>query len=256
MLESADGPRKLAQYSFIGFSPTKVVQVKNHRYAEFSSDKKVSIDTNDPFTRLREVLAENFTTYRGFRFVGGLVGYFSYDAVRYLETLPNHAEDDLKFPDMEFGVYDDGIVFDHLTGQAYYYWYTTNRIREIERLLGQKTKTLDLVADEIGTNVTQSQFEEMVSTAKKYIKDGDIFQAVLSKRFHCSFKGDLIGFYKALREINPSPYMYFLKMKNRAIIGSSPEMLGRVDGREVDTFPIAGNASHRKDAPRRWKVSK
>jgi anthranilate synthase component 1 len=240
MLESADGPRKLAQYSFIGFSPTKVVQVKDQRYSEFSSDKNFSIDTNDPFTRLRGVLAENYTTYRGFRFVGGLVGYFSYDAVRYLESLPTHAKDDLHLPDLEFGVYDDGIVFDHLTGQAYYYWYTTNRIREIERLLGQKTRTRDLSTDEIGTNVTQSQFEETVRAAKEYIKDGDIFQTVLSKRFHCSFKGDLINFYTALREINPSPYMYFLKMKNRGIIGSSPEMLGRVDGRDVDTFPIAG----------------
>ena len=230
----------MAQYSFIGFSPTKVVEVKSQRYEEFSSDKNVSIDTNDPFAGLRKLLAENFTTYRGFRFVGGLVGYISYDAVRYLESLPNHSQDDLNFPDLEFGIYDDGIVFDHLTNQAYYYWYTTNRIREIERLLDQKIETRDLVADETGTNVTQSQYEAMVSTSKKYIKDGDIFQTVLSKRFHCSFKGDLINFYKTLSEINPSPYMYFLKMKNRAIIGSSPEMLGRVDGRDVDTFPIAG----------------
>jgi len=240
LLESAEGPRKLAQYSFIGFSPTKTVKVKDQRYTEFSPDRRFSTDTDAPFTRLRAILSENYTTYRGFRFVGGLVGYFSYDAVRYLESLPAHAIDDLKLPDLEFGVYDDGIVFDHLTGQAYYYWYTTNRIREIEKQLRQKSRTRDLVADELGTNIPQADFEKMVTTAKKYIKDGDIFQTVLSKRFHCSFKGNLINFYKALREINPSPYMYFLKMKNRAIIGSSPEMLGRVDGRQVDTFPIAG----------------
>jgi len=80
----------------------------------------------------------------------------------------------------------------------------------------------------------------MVDRAKRYINSGDIFQVVLSKRFECTYSGALINFYKRLREINPSPYMYFLKMRNRAIVGSSPEMLGRVDGRKAETFPIAG----------------
>jgi anthranilate synthase component 1 len=240
ILESAEGPRKLAQYSFIGFSPIKVIEVKNHKYSENSPDKSYSVTIDDPFARLREILTGNFTTYHGFRFVGGLVGYFSYDAVRYLEELPSQAKDDLKLPDLEFGVYDDGIVFDHLTGQAYYYWYTRNRVREIEKMLNHKTRARELTASDLETNISQSRFESMVRSAKGYIKEGDIFQTVLSKRFECSFKGDLVNFYKALREINPSPYMYFLKMKKRAIVGSSPEMLGRVDENDVETFPIAG----------------
>jgi len=217
-----------------------VVKVKDGKYAESSSDSSFSSHTDNPFVRLRAILSEKRTTYRGFRFVGGLVGYFSYDAVRYLESLPSHAKDDLDLPDFEFGVYDDGIVFDHLTGQAYYYWYTTNRIRLIEQHLRQRTRARELVAEGLGTDISQTSFEDIVTRAKKYIKQGDIFQTVLSKRFHCSFKGDLIDFYESLKEINPSPYMYFLKMKNRAIVGSSPEMLGRVDGRNVETFPIAG----------------
>ncbi len=241
MLESAEGPQKLAQYSFIGFSPAKVVKAKNGKYTETSSDNDSRIvQTNDPFVPLRKTLAENFTTYHGFRFVGGLVGYFSYDAVRYLEKLPSHACDDLKLPDFEFGVYDDGIVFDHLTGQAYYYWYNNNRLKEIERCLTQRLMPTSLIADEPRTNLKQAEFESMVKEAKHYIKAGDIFQVVLSKRLEFSFKGDLINFYKALREINPSPYMYFLKMRNRAVVGSSPEMLGRVDKGRAETFPIAG----------------
>ncbi|HUK50312.1 MAG TPA: anthranilate synthase component I [Terriglobales bacterium] len=241
LLESAEGPRKLAQYSFIGFSPGKVIKVKKNKYSEFSSSKQTTTETDEPFAGLRNALTENYTTYHGFRFVGGLVGYFSYDAVRYLEALPTHAEDDLELPDLEFGVYDDGIVFDHLTGQAYYYWYTRNRLREIERLLEEKkTRTRELIASDLAINIPQSRFEGMVRKAKNYIKAGDIFQTVLSKRFECSFEGDLLNFYKTLREINPSPYMYFLKMRKRAIVGSSPEMLGRVDKRDVETFPIAG----------------
>ena len=242
MLESAEGPRKLAQYSFIGFSPSKIVEAKNRRYTETypNGTHSSTFETRDSFQALRKLLAENFTTYRGFRFVGGLVGYFSYDAIRYLESLPNPPKDDLTLPDLEFGVYDDGIVFDHLTGQAYYYWYNNNRMQEVERVLNKKSKTNRLAANDLRTNITQVKFEAMVRKAKRYVKDGDIFQAVLSKRFEFSFKGDLIDFYQALRDINPSPYMYFLKMKQRAIVGSSPEMLGRVEGKCADTFPIAG----------------
>lgn len=137
-------------------------------------------------------------------------------------------------------MYDDGIVFDHITGQAYYYWYNENRIRKIEQLLQNVPEGRPLVVGKLRTNMTRSRFENKVRKTKEYIRAGDIFQAVLSKRFEFSFKGDLIDFYKTLREINPSPYMYFLKMKERAIIGSSPEMLGRVEGEHVETFPIAG----------------
>lgn len=250
LLESAEGPRKLAQYSFIGFSPSKIVEAKNRRYTETSAlgDDSRTFETSDPFLALRGVLAENFTTYHGFRFVGGLVGYFSYDAIRYLESLPKPAKDDLALPDFEFGVYDDGIVFDHLTEQAYYYWHNNNRIREVERLLSAKLNTNNLVANDLRTNITQDKFETMVRKVKRYIKAGDIFQAVLSKRFEFSFRGDLINFYKALRDINPSPYMYFLKMKGRAIVGSSPEMLGRVEGKRAETFPIAGTRPVGKNA--------
>jgi anthranilate synthase component 1 len=154
--------------------------------------------------------------------------------------LPTHSRDDLQLPDFEFGVYDDGIVFDHLSGQAYYYWYKKNRIREIHRLLDRKTESKVVTASDLHINMTRDRFMNNVRKAKRYIRAGDIFQTVLSKRFEFSFKGDLINFYKALREINPSPYMYFLKMKERAIVGSSPEMLGRVDGENAETFPIAG----------------
>jgi len=241
LLESAEGPRRLAQYSFIGFSPKKTIQVKNGRYAERNvEDGRREFQTDDPFSPLRQTLAENFTSYRGFRFVGGLVGYASYDAVRYIENLPAEHQDDLTLPDFEFGIYDDGIVFDHLTGEAYYYWYSRNRIKEIEHLLKRETEEEDLVHSNLQTNVSSQEFESMVKQAKRYIRSGDIFQVVLSKRFQCEFDGDLSSFYRKLRKINPSPYMYFLKMGRCAIIGSSPEMLGRVDGMCAETFPIAG----------------
>ncbi len=244
ILESAEGPRKLTQYSFIGFAPSKILKVKDGNYSEQSLENggthRSSMHTNDPFGMLRDNLVDNYTSYRGFRFVGGLVGYVSYDAIRYIESLPSKAPDNLQLPDLEFGVFDDGIVFDHLNDQAYYYWYDDNRSHDIEQLLAQSVKPSDLVTDDVQVNMTQRDFTSMVEKAKEYVKAGDIFQVVLSKRFEFSFKGDLINFYNKLRKINPSPYMYFLKMKEKAIVGSSPEMLGRVDGRSAETFPIAG----------------
>jgi anthranilate synthase component 1 len=240
ILESAEGPRKLAQYSFIGFSPSKILEARNGKYSEYSDNETMTITTDDPLIHLRRYVAQKYTNYTGLRFIGGLVGYFSYDTVRYLESLHNDAKDELKLPDFQFGAFDDGIVFDHLTGQSYYYWYEENRLREIEQLLSHKQQKCNFTARNLRGNISQPDFIKMVERAKRYIKTGDIFQVVLSKRFEFEVEGDLVNFYKALRQINPSPYMYFLKMEDTAIVGSSPEMLGRVTGKQVETFPIAG----------------
>ena len=175
-----------------------------------------------------------------FRFVGGAVGYISYDAVRHWEKLPQKARDDLNFPDAQLGFFDDGIVFDHMQRRAFYYYSSDNRLAEIEKLIKQPSNHEALAYNQPKVNVTKKRFEKAVEKAKEYIVSGDIFQTVLSKRYEFRFGGDLIAFYHSLREINPSPYMYFLKAGDRQIVGSSPEMLIRVDNRVVETFPIAG----------------
>ena len=221
-----------------------VLEAKNDNYFEHTAETSTKIKSENPLNELRRQLAQNHSAYQGFRFVGGLVGYFSYETVRYIESLPNSAmREMLEIPDFQFGLYDDGIVFDHLTGQAYYYWYTKNRIREVEQLVSRQNQhSSKLTVSKPKVNMSQSEFTAMVEKAKNYIKSGDIFQVVLSKRVEFEIDGELMDFYRALREINPSPYMYFLKMKDLAIIGSSPEMLGRLDGRRVETYPIAGTA--------------
>jgi anthranilate synthase component 1 len=173
--------------------------------------------------------------------VGGAVGYISYDIIRYWEKIPNNAKNDLEFPEVQLGIFDDGIVFDHKKQQAFYYYTNSSRFIEINKLLKKRFKNQEQLSHgEPKLNITKSQFEKAVKKAKNYITSGDIFQVVLSKRFEFSIKGDLLSFYQSLREINPSPYMYFLKDGDRKIIGSSPEMLVRVDKRIVKTFPIAG----------------
>jgi anthranilate synthase component 1 len=188
--------------------------------------------------------------------VGGAVGYISYDAVRYWEKLPSRAVDDLSFPDVELGIFDDGFVFDHRQKRAFYYYCGENRLPEIQRILGQPVEEEELVFSQPEANITQSRYEEAVEEAKKHVLQGDIFQVVLSKRFDFKIKGDLVGFYRALRAINPSPYMYFLKLGTRQIVGSSPEMLLRTENRTVETFPIAGTRPVAADSMENKRLAK
>ena len=242
MLESIEGPRKLAQFSFIGFDPSLTIEIKNGE-AKIRNELTGEVDrekTRDPLHIMEKLVKETALSNSEFRFVGGAVGYISYDAVRYWEKLPQKASDDLNFPDAQLGFFDDGIVLDHRQRRAFYYYSSENRLSEVERLIKQPSDSEALAYNQPKLNVTKKRFEKAVEKAKEYIVAGDIFQVVLSKRYEFSVKGDLLAFYRSLREINPSPYMYFLKAGDRQIVGSSPEMLVRVDNRVVETFPIAG----------------
>jgi anthranilate synthase component 1 len=138
------------------------------------------------------------------------------------------------------GIFDDGFVFNHIKKQAFYYYRSENRLPEVEKLLQQPSKPEELFSTQPKVNTKKENFEKAVEKAKEYVTAGDIFQVVLSKRFQLQIKGSLIPFYQSLRTINPSPYMYFYKSGDHQIVGSSPEMLVRVENRMVETFPIAG----------------
>lgn len=146
----------------------------------------------------------------------------------------------MNFPDVQLGIFDDGIVFDHRQRRAFYYYSNDNRFSEVERLIKQPSDFGSLSYKQPKVNVTKEHFEKAVEKAKEYVACGDVFQVVLSKRYEFRVRGDVVAFYRSLRTINPSPYMYFLKMGDKQIVGSSPEMLVRVDNRVVETFPIAG----------------
>jgi anthranilate synthase component 1 len=196
--------------------------------------------TNDLLLILKKLVKNSAVPNEEFRFVGGAVGYISYDAVRCWEKLPQKNRDDLDFPDAELGIFDDGIIFDHRQRSAFYYYTNDNRLPEVEELVKQPAESEALSYSQPRLNIKKERFETAVEKAKEYVTSGDIFQVVLSKRYDFHLRGDLVAFYRSLRAINPSPYMYFLKAGDRQIVGSSPEMLVRVDNRKVETFPIAG----------------
>lgn len=242
LLESIEGPKKLAQYSFIGFDPKQTVTIKNGQ-AQIQNQltgKNTTEKTSDPLQTLRSLIQTGKTLSKESRFIGGAVGYVSYDSVRYWEQLPQNSQDELGFPDLEMGIFDDGFVFNHLKNEAFYYYRGENRLLEVEKLLKEEAAPQQLSYTEPKVNIKKDAYEAAVQKAKEYITAGDIFQVVPSKRYQFQVNGSLIPFYSALRAINPSPYMYYYKAGQRQIVGASPEMLVRVENRTVETFPIAG----------------
>ena len=218
-----------------------MITVKNRRALLRNEQAGVeeTQQVTDPLSAIRQVLRNN-SLKDDFRLVGGAVGYISYDAVRYWERLPCETSDCTAFPDVEMGIFDDGIVFDHRQNAAYYYSLGEDRFDLVMSLEKESSEPQPLSFKQPTVNCTKERFENAVNKAKEYVRQGDIFQVVLSKRYDFQVNGDLVGFYRLLREINPSPYMYFFKAGNRQIVGSSPEMLVRVEKRRVETFPIAG----------------
>lgn len=255
LLESVEGPRKLAEFSFIGFNPSKIIRVKDGR-AEIMGEDRIAMKTGDPLEIVREEVYAKSFLHEAFRFIGGAVGYVSYDAVRYWENLPSTTVDDLGFLDLEMGIYGDGIVFEHAKRRAYYFHTGENKVGELEEKLRSSKGIRELQFSKPKPNICKDDFESLVNKAKNYVFNGDIFQVVLSKRYSFNIRGSLLRFYRALRSINPSPYMYFLKHGERWVIGSSPEMLARVENRVVETYPIAGTRQKTGDRERNSALAK
>ncbi len=237
LLESRTGLGNTPLYSYVGFNPTLVVRVKDGS-ATINGHRERAKDPLDVIQRL--IRRKKHAQHR-YRFLGGAVGYLSYDAVRYWERIPRRAADDLDFPDLEMGIYDDGIVFDHLRREAFYFHFGTNRYDEVSALSRKPADAEDFSVGPPRLDVEKNEYTSMVERAKRYIAAGDIFQTVLSKRYSFDFAGGLPPVYLTLRAMNPSPYMFYLKMEDRTVMGTSPETLIKVDNGMIESFPIAGS---------------
>ena len=177
-----------------------------------------------------------------YRYVGGAVGMVNYDAIRIIENIPDSNDSSPLL--MEFGIYNDGILYDNKLQKPFYFYRGTNKLDYLMNVYENFRKNDYLNeqfhASNTTPNIDKSTFSKMVNKAKEYIHNGDIFQVVLSRRFDFDTSGDTLVLYDALRDINPSPYMYHLKHDDHVTIGASPEMLIRITGNVVETFPIAG----------------
>jgi anthranilate synthase component I len=261
LLESVEGGEHLARYSFIGWDPFMVVRGKGNavwseRKGEITQEKAVG------YSKLRQI-SKGFTPVPIPElppFLGGGVGYFAYDLVRQFEKIPSYAEDDLGLDDYQVMYFSTILAFDHLRHRIHIITNIFNdqgaqgleakyqdallRIEQIEKRLAIpisiSSAATPVEIPEPISNLSESTYYSNVEKAKKHIEAGDIFQVVLSQRFAMQIRCDPFDIYRALRFINPSPYMFFLRMDNLHLVGASPEMLVKVQNRRVEYGPIAG----------------
>ncbi len=261
LLESVVGIEKIGRYSFIATSPSFVYEAKEGK-ARVSGESRATVD---PLADLEKLLPKKRYHHdkRLPNFTGGLVGYAGYDTIRYYEgeKLTNPPADDRALPDVMFGFYGELVIFDHLdktikvvanadveTGDPSTVY--RDACARIDSIVARLQKPVAGEQGEIDTsgpvtlafesNMTRPQFEEAVTKGKEYIKAGDIFQFVPSQRLRVRSKAEPFDVYRALRVINPSPFMFFLKSPRCTLIGASPEILCRVMDGEVTSRPLAG----------------
>jgi anthranilate synthase component 1 len=281
LLESVEGGERVGRYTFIGLRPYKTMVARGSKITVHEGRKKTSFD-GDIFAELKQALSEH-TPARlpGLPpFTAGAVGFFAYDVVRQIEKLPEIAKDDLHVPDACLMFFDEVMAFDHVKKEIHLivtadltrqklstaYASATKRLNGLEKRLAGPLPRAKRRAPKgelkIDAKTTKAGFIRAVEKTKEYIAAGDVFQCVLSQRFDCKPGVDAFDIYRALRIVNPSPYMYFLRFPLRAgkkksasgkknivahIVGSSPEMLVRVTGRTVEYKPIAGSMPRSAD---------
>jgi len=247
LLESVEGGERLARYSFIGTEPSLVL-------------KPSADNPTDPLLLIEKELSKfRLAPIEGLpRFHGGMVGYMGYEVARYFETLPSPDHDPLGLPEFLLMLADTLLIFDHLThkikivSHVYLdddvdaaYRQATDKIDNlVERLRQTVSPETSPAASKpissVSSNLSQPEFESIVSQAKDYIYSGDIIQVVLSQRLSKPIIASPFAIYRALRSLNPSPYMYYLHLGDVHIVGASPELLVRVEDGMVSNHPIAG----------------
>ena len=176
LLESIEGPQKLAQYSFIGFNPKTTIQITSGKakITNNQTHQETTQTTNDPLNLIQKILEKDALQNDQFRFIGGAVGYISYDAVRYWEKLPQKFAAE-GFPDVEMGIFDDGLIFNHVEGQTFYYYRGESRLAELEELLKEPSEPEPFSFTQPKVETEKQQYERAVEKAKEYVTAGDIF---------------------------------------------------------------------------------
>jgi anthranilate synthase component 1 len=249
LFESLTGPEILAETSVMGFDPKTIIKGYSDKVEIIRKNQDTEIiQSDDPYAELKKLLKKS--DMQEYRYLGGAVGRVNYDAIRLVEKIPN--THDAPEPLMEFGIYDDGILYDNVHKKLFYFYHDENRFNEFkisEGVFGEFNATQTI------PNMDKGKFSSIVNKAKQYIYDGDVFQVVLSRKFVFDVNGDNLTLYKKLRNLNPSPYMYHLKQNDKAIIGASPEMLVRITNDKVETFPIAGTRKITDDEDKNKKLA-
>lgn len=268
LLESVEGEEKISRFSFMGFVPQAVFKSRDRKINIKEQTDTVFVTEKDPLFELRKFMRRfKVAPKENLRFFGGFVGYLGYDLVRFYEPIGGRKKDSLNTPDTYLILPKFLIIFDHLKKQIEILSFVkidtkqnlknlyAKEVKAIEGIFkklqnpaGLQTLSMSAAAEaNLKSNLSKKDFISIVEKAKKYIKEGEIIQTVLSQRFSVDFSGDPFNVYRYLRMLNPSPYMFYLNFKDLKIAGSSPEMLLRCEKGILTTRPIAGTRPRGKD---------
>jgi len=270
LLESVEGGERWGRYSFIGHRPRLMIRIRGEEIEVVRSNGQPTRLKAQPFAYLKDLM-ESFRAadVTGLpRFFGGLVGYIGYDMVRFFEHLPPPKPDDVGVPDAAFMMPEQVIIYDNLAqtikvvancympdgvDHADAYEQAIEEIEETEKLLQATMPSQPRLRGSqqdvtMTANMDRGRFEDIVTRVKEYIEQGEAIQVVLSQRFHADLDVEPFEIYRALRRVNPSPYMYYLQFKDEIVIGASPEVLVRLENGRVALRPIAGTRPRGKDA--------
>lgn len=238
MLESLGEDSHIARHSIIGFDP---------EYCLYANGRELTIEDRDghsntysssnPYELLRSLMPQNIISRK---YAGGLSGYLGYDAMQYFEpTLQLKANDD--FDTFRFGLYKDGLILDKMTGEVTYFYYDNSRYDFLQSLIeSDDVPNGELRITALGDTMSQAEHAAAVAKVKQDIIDGKIFQCEVGFKKRFKIEGDTLALYEKLRDINPSPQMYYVKFGAQKLVGASPEMLFRLRQGEMETFPLAG----------------
>ncbi|MBI1346151.1 anthranilate synthase component I [bacterium] len=264
LFESVVGGERIGRYSFLGAGPYLWLEAYGTRVRRREGSDVTEWDCADPLGELERLINEHRAPHLpGLpRFSGGAVGYAGYDTVRYVENLPHPPPDDRQLPDLSFAFYDRMVIFDHLRKTVLVVAHADVRGKDLRATYDQACQRIDQLCEALAqphdgltltdlsltgdptitatSNMSRADYEAAVEKAKEYIKAGDIFQVVLSQRMSVTTQATALDIYRALRVINPSPFMFLLRTANSSLIGSSPEIMVRVEDGEVTIRPLAG----------------
>jgi len=265
LFESVVGGEKVGRYSFAGSHPFLTVTARGTSVVvESRNGDRQQIDNTDPL----KVLDACISRYKSVRlpslprFLGGAVGYASYDVVRYTEHLPNIPKDDRDLPDLTFAFYDSMVVFDHIRKVIFAVALADTEQGDTEESRARAEERLDVLCRQLAfagedvqltdidltvepslniqSNFSETEFCAAVEKCREYIRAGDIFQVVISQRLECESRANALDVYRSLRMVNPSPFMFLLRTPDVDLVGSSPEIMVRVEDRETTIRPLAG----------------
>lgn len=248
ILESMETDSGLARFSIIGFDPIAKIKVQDSIINIKTDEGTFEFESENPFLELKKLT--NFSFY-GKGFLGGLLGYVSYESIKYMENIKTHKS---LYPDFEFGLFLDCVIQDRINNTCKYVTFNKNRKNLVEKIYNEIHSNGILEYKKKKDDFTKEEYENIVSEAKEKIDNGEIFQVVLSNSEHYILKGSKLPLYEHLRKINPSPYMYHIKLGDREIIGSSPEMLMRLEDGIIESYPIAGTRPRGKNLEEDKKI--